>query len=899
MKNQVTRPEAIARFLAALAPEQSKDLAALYTRSMETQINVAQDGGQRAEGEFKGRKWHGWTDGLSTWKAFRIPYGANKEPHYDDAPMNFDIVEHAEGIGLSGWNWVDRVSKWCAYDFDSIIGHKAGLAESDLAQVREKAQAIPWVTVRKSTSGKGLHLYVLLPDVPTANHGEHAALARAVLAKLSLETGFDFESKVDVCGGNMWIWHRKQRGTDGLALIKRGETLTDIPANWRDHLGAVKGKAKGVAPRLLDACGLAPDALDELLGGIQNTPLDAEHKRLLAFLEDGKCVAWWDADRHLLVTHTAHLKEAHTVLKLKGLFETASTHSTAHNVFCAPKSNGAWIVRRFGQGVKEHALWVTDDSKWTKCVFNQEPDFDTACRAFKGMERPKGGYAFESALDATRALAALSVELVIPARTHGRNARLTEKDDRLIVQVERETKDNEKEMEGWTVERNFWSKVLNAPPCPKEEIGVEDKDGLFRHVISEGGENAGWLLKCGAAWHVEPLDHVKSALKTHGFTSWEAGLLIGWGTLNPWKFVNKPFQPEYTGNREWNRDAAQLRFTPSEKDMDDLQHPHWTSVLKHCGKALDGALSRSKWAQENGVVTGADYLKCWIASLFQCPMEPLPYLFLYGPQNTGKSTLHEALALLMKNGYARADNALINPQGFNGELASKVLCVVEEIDLRKAGATAYNRIKDWVTGRTLPIHVKGQTPFVIPNSTKWIQTANDPNACPVFSGDTRITMSHVEPLPDSERIPKRDLFVLLESEAPDFLRGVLSLELPKSDDRLNVPVIETSDKQAAMENNETPLQAFIKENCFFVPGAAVKFGDFYERFLNWISPDVREKWTDKRIGREIPPPYIKGRMPRDGQFHIGNMSWTVGNGTEKARYVRHEDKLRLEDDKAA
>lgn len=516
---KVTRTEAIARFLAALAPEQSKDLAALYNRSMECQVLVAQDGGQRVEGEFKGRKWQGWTDGLTTWKAIRIPYGANAEPHYDDAPMNFDIVEHAEGIGLTGWNWAERVSKFVAFDFDSIIGHKAGLGESDLTQVREKAQEIPWVTVRKSTSGKGVHLYVFLPDVPTANHGEHAALARAVLAKLSLATGFDFESKVDVCGGNMWVWHRKQKGTDGLALIKRGEILTDIPVNWRDHLGAVKGKSKGVAPRLLDACGLQPDTLDELLGGIQKTPLDAEHKRLLAFLEDKKCVASWDADRHLLITHTAHLKDAHSALQLKGLFETSSTHSTAQNVFCALKGNGAWIVRRFGLGVKEHALWVTDDSKWTKCVFNQEPGFDTACRAFKGMERPKGGYAFDNARDAKHALAALSVELQIPEWTHARNARLIEKKDgRLNVQVERESKDDKEEMDGWTVEGKFWSKVLNAPPRSKEEISVEDKDGLFRHVISEGAENAGWLLKCGAVWHAEPLDHVKSALNAHGYS---------------------------------------------------------------------------------------------------------------------------------------------------------------------------------------------------------------------------------------------------------------------------------------------------------------------------------------------------------------------------------------------
>ena len=58
---------------------------------------------------------------------------------------------------------------------------------------------IPWVTVRKSTGGNGIHLYVFLPDVPTANHTEHAALARAVLGQMSALVGFDFKAKVDAC----------------------------------------------------------------------------------------------------------------------------------------------------------------------------------------------------------------------------------------------------------------------------------------------------------------------------------------------------------------------------------------------------------------------------------------------------------------------------------------------------------------------------------------------------------------------------------------------------------------------------------------------------------------------------------------------------------------------------
>jgi len=116
----VTRSESIKLFLDAMAPP---ELAALYHLGMECQVNVAQDGGERTDGEFKGRKWHGWTDGMTTWKTFRIPYKADTNPEYLDKAIRFDLAAHAEGIGLTGWDWQRKVSRWVAYDFDAIMGH--------------------------------------------------------------------------------------------------------------------------------------------------------------------------------------------------------------------------------------------------------------------------------------------------------------------------------------------------------------------------------------------------------------------------------------------------------------------------------------------------------------------------------------------------------------------------------------------------------------------------------------------------------------------------------------------------------------------------------------------------------------------------------------------------------
>ena len=175
-ETSVTKTEAV-KYL--LTKHTHPDLAALYDPGLEVQVSVAQDGGDRVDKEFKGKTYGVWTDGRTEWKSFRIPRNADSDAEDNDGPMNFNLEAHVEGIGMTGWDWRRRVSLWSAYDFDSIVGHAEGhrgkLTDEELAEVKRRAMSIPWVTVRKSTGGKGIHLYVFLPDVPTANHTEHAA----------------------------------------------------------------------------------------------------------------------------------------------------------------------------------------------------------------------------------------------------------------------------------------------------------------------------------------------------------------------------------------------------------------------------------------------------------------------------------------------------------------------------------------------------------------------------------------------------------------------------------------------------------------------------------------------------------------------------------------------------
>jgi hypothetical protein len=872
----VTKSIAIERFLKA---KTHSDLSNLYNLYMECQVNVAQDGGKRIEGDYRGRKWHGWTDGLTTWKSFRIPFQAYSDPYYTDSEISFNLEEHVEAIGMTGWNWFDQVSKWVAFDFDALIGHSnkhtSKLTEEELENVKEAAEKIPWVTIRKSTSGKGLHLYVHLDSVGTANHHEHAALGRSILGIMSGITGFDFENRVDICGGNMWIWHRKMEGTDGLILLKEGSILKDIPRHWKDHIKVVTGRKRKNLPKNIEKAGIA-DTFEELAGQYPKVPLDDQHKILINYLQESGAIWWWDQDHHALVTHTWWLQKAHEELSLKGFFESISpgTNLEEQNCFAFPMRKGGWAIRRFSLGVQEHVSWDQDGFGWTRTYLNREPTLQQACRAFGGIEDPSGGFVFREAEIAMKATALLGIHFNIGNPILGRETKIKQhKDGRLIAEIEYKPTDHGEDMPGWLPKKGkIWTKVYNIQSISPTETDHQNYDDLVRHLVTSQDEDYGWMIKTDNRWRVEPISHIRVALGAIGLNNKDIVGVLGSSVFKCWTIVNKPFQSEYPGDRQWNRYAAKFRFNPST-DLENLSYTYWLKILNHCGSGLNEAVKVNSWCRANGILTGGDYLKCWIASLFQEPGEPLPYLFFYSQQQgTGKSIFHEALSLLLTKGYQRSDAALISQAGFNAELEGAIICVVEETDLRKNNM-AYNRIKDWVTGRELLIHCKGKTPYHIPNTTHWIQCSNNHQSCPIFPGDTRITMGYVEPIDPLKLIPKKQFIPLLEKEANDFLAAILHLEIPPSNDRLNVPVIATADKMMLQKLNETPLERFIADELIPCPGAMIKQSEFYERFQDWLDPEDKRNWSKIRVGREIPTQFPRARQRGTGQFYIGNIAW--------------------------
>lgn len=908
-----TKSEAISNFLADFT---YKDLADLYHYGMEVQVNVAQDGGKRRQNKdgFTGRMWSEYYDENTdkSWKSFRIPWNAATKPEYSEYYIKdgirknklllFDLVEHAEGIGMTGWDWESGISKWVAFDFDALTeqskNQSSKLTPQEMQEVQEAACAIPWVTVRKSTGSRGLHLYVFLDDVKTKNHTEHAALARAILGKMSAETGFPFETKVDVCGGTMWVWHRKMKGTDGLNLIKQGVILDDIPPTWKDHLTVIKGARKKNLPQFIEKSNAS--LFEELTTQRKQNPLDDEHKRLLDYLKSINAQWWFDNDHWMMICHTADLKKAHQELSLYGIFDTvaAGTEQGAdHNAFAFPINQppGAWVVRRYTKGISEASNWDQDSSGWTRCYFNKEPTLKSAAHSFNGVEDEKGGFFFNEAETASSAAKLLGAHLNLPNWACNRTTQIKpHKDGRLVVSVKRETNDNVLDMTGWREDKGWWKRIFNALLAQQNEADF-NYDNLIRHLISSVKKDFGWMIKSNEGWSDEPLNHVKIALKSFGFSEKELNNILGSCIMESWTVVNEPFQQEFPGNRRWNRNAAQFVYLPQQEEP--FLHSTWDLILNHIGFGLNDDVLKNGWCSANGITTGGDYLRVWIASLFQYPKKHLPYLFLYSEQEqTGKTTFHEALCtLISKQGYCRADSALINQSSFNGELAQAILCIIEETNLRKS-LHARNRIKDWLGSKQISIHIKGKTPYLIDNTTHYVQTSNKYEECPIFPGDTRITAIRVKPIDLTNMIPKDELFDKLHNEAPAFMSTILKLDIPRCTDRLNMPIIETGEKQQIALASRESLEIFLEEIVFFAPGEKILYNDLWTKFQNWLDPNEIHLWTKIRMGRKLPLKFPKGRiLSENGQFYVGNISSVKLEKISNHVYNLNKDVLILEE----
>ena len=853
--------DALHNFLQARQMPANADLVNRWSIDHETQVNVIAGDGEPVAG-----KKSTWSNGSDTWHSIRIPRNAAADPTWDDYKIGYPFDLYAEGIGMTGWRWRDRRSLWFGYDFDALTAHARGIGieDKDLEKVKQAAEALPYVEVRRSTGGKGIHLYVYLDDdgVPTENHTEHAALARCILGMMSAEVGFDFASAIDACGHVMWIWHRKMSAENhGLEIIKPATKrlgVADLPANWRDHIEVVKGRRTKI--RINEVADDDMDPFEALTSSRKIIPLDDSHKAQIEALMRSGYTTLWVADHHLLQTHTTGLYELldgpeGKELGLVGLFKTISEgrDKGTPNCFLFPLPEGAWRVYRFSPGINEADTWTQDGQGWTTCYFNRYPDLETACTLLGGVEREAGGYMFAKAEDAIEAAKSLGQELKLPDLPGVKERKVTlkgHKDGRLVVEVER--KKDEKPQEGWEDKKGKYVKIFKVKTDPKQddEVDFNEFDGIIRAVESAAVEHAGWKMKKNKEWVGQPGSNVRLGLIGMGQSKDDADAIMGTAILRGWRLVNLPFREEYPGGRQWNLDAAQFKYKPAELADDEIPyHPHWDMIFDHIGHELTPVLRDLPWAVEANIRTGADYLRAWVACAFRDPFQPTPYLFFFGPEDSGKSIFYESLQRLVTKGVVQAKRALTSE--FNSELSGAIICAVEEVDIAKSPG-AHAKIKEYSTGRTILIRKMRHDSFEQPNATHWVQTANNRANCPVLPGDTRITAIYVSDLLEEQKIAKPKMELFLDEEAPHFLYTMMHIDLPPIMGRLRLPVVTTASKLSAEEDNLTSLEQFIGQQCEPTPDKHTLFAQFYDRFQQSLEPGEKHAWSKIRVGRELP-----------------------------------------------
>ena len=805
--------------------------------NLETQINCI-------PGE---RHKHGWTDGKHSWHNIRIPKNAATRPKDNDGNCPYPLRKFASHIGSTGWNWKNETSDFVGFDFDSITGHSPGIGitPDKLQAVARLASSLPYVQVVRSTSGLGLHLYCFLEGFHVKTHTQHAALAKSILEKMGHDTNFLFSDHVDTSGGNLWFWSRDQapNAYEMLSDNSTRLTLNDVP-NWKSETVTI-----GEHPTESNS------KFDQLSKAYVPIELEPEHRRLLADLAESRFVCNWLENKHLIQTHTAGLKKLSG--KYLGAFDTESggNDPTTPNCFCFPISGGGWKVHRFGD---------VNEPTWRRdyCYFNHSRDYETFATLCNAISRPAGGWGFETVADMSEFLKCCGLKT--PDHTSGnrRPCWITKKVDGLECHLKRLADDDPWPLP-WQRSSNSWFFSFDVQTVE----GGDDATTLVRALRNHEGEPLGFFCRVADGWDRHALSSCKTWLAGKGIKTTDVNVIISSAIAERWTLATVPFAPEFLPGRRWNVGAPQLTVTPAAGN-----HKTWDKMFRHLGKNILIPDSLQKY-----IPSGSDYLVAWCSALIQFPFEHLPYLFLYGEQESGKSSMWETLRTLIDPGVTECGEMLRSTDQFNSQLERSVLCVIEELDLGK-NRSAYERIKKWVTSSHVTIRKMRLDPYTIPSTCHFFHTSNALESCPVFAGDRRITVIKVDPLPPAQRIQKTSFLEQIRNEGPAILNTFLNYPLPRelACGRMRVPVIESSEKSHAANQNKNVVELFLA-TLYDSPGHCIPFDTFFDRFLKSLDPADRKNWTKIRVSKMLPlaNSSIRGA---GNQCSIANLSFEPAKG---------------------
>jgi len=858
-------------------PHNNDWLISKWHIALETQIYVTPGTKEEAHPT----KENTWNNGVHTWKQIRWPFNSGTNSSFKDFVPDFPLLDYVESVGTTWHNWETQESEGVMFDLDSIIGHQAGLTENELKRVIEKLSTLDYVTIIRSTSGNGYHVLVFFQKgfcPRTLNHNQHTLVAEVVLQKMSENSGMDLEAKVDCMGMIGWIWSTRAMGGDGFKMVKKAQRdlkADEIP-NWKD----LPAKRMKMRPKVVayDESGAEIED-NNILGHTDEViVLNEDHMKIIRALEETKYNFQYVEEHDLFHTHTMALKQIHMKLNLKGPFETATSESNLGNCYIRAVNGGGFSVFRFGKGTVEHLLWdQTTPTTW--CSYNQAvPPHKILMHMGAQFLAEFKHYEFESneeLLDALKVLGNRVPLELMDDRTYaiGINGR------GCVLKCFCEATDQPAHCNGWHRVRGYHKKVLSR----LEEVDVDSilshVDQVVRYVVRQG-EELGWSVKTKAGWiRCKGEASAKRIAKFHVGTQ-TAELYISMANINPWTLVNQPFDREHLPERRWNKESAQLVIQCATESG---AHPHWDLILNHTGQSWDEPLANNPEMQKYGICTGADYLKAWIACIIRYPEIPLPYIFLVGPENSGKSVLHEVLRKCIKNGVVHGGNAFSSNSGFNGEFEGKVLVTIDETDFSQFPGFI-PRFKAWTNSTEMQIHKKTMQPYDVTNFIHVIQTANNVESCPLDYGDTRGAIGAV-PVFEGIEIPKLGddgLIVRCVREFPDFLYTLGTMQLPPMTGRTRLPVISTEIKDEILLSAEPDSLTFLDTLYHDVPGAYTKLNDAYIAYKKWCQVNLKKPVGPHDFKLQVGLKYPVHQGPHGRTYTIGNLSISCKDSNKPA-----------------
>jgi len=863
--------QGIERFLESQIAD-SKFLISRYSTNLETQVMVY-------PGHEENESGVGWAGDGQTWADHRWPHNSNTTPSYKDRTLTYSPGEHCKAIGTSWWNWVDGTSIGIGLDIDTEESHAVTtttVTPEQLDEIIEKLKQLSYVTLVRSKSGQGIHIYVFFNeyDLPLAsNHNEHKKHAVATLAKMCRDMDYDLSQHVDAKGSIFWLW-AAEIGDGGFELLKdctKPIGAADLVEFYDTQFDTRSGKSlTGYNSQGLEVTE-SDDGLDE-----QRYTLDDEHKAILMELEDAPFEKVWIPEHNMLQTSTAALEQLFDRRReagdpLKGLFRTtASGKDAKRNCYITPRENGSFKVTRFGGAVSEHDLWEEVDGK-TVCYFNQPLSNLTLLKRFASKVTQANKMTFQPEMLA-QILRAMEHEM--PEDLIG--------DTPIAVTLNGDGTYTAK-CPDWEVD---WQLPLVHSPDERSgytTIDIELADRHVRHLMSETGICLGFTLKWKGGWIWPAKDSIALNRLQEVFGQ-AADSVRNQVVENSWTVTDHPFQDEYPGDRVWNKDTVRFRVPPSDKPG---PHPHWDLILDHLGTSLNHVVRTTEWCQRWGLQTGADYLRAWVSCVVKHPFDPLPYLFFFGKQETGKSMFHEMLKTIFTGGVDRANGAMTSQSEFNGEIARSIVCYIEEMDLSKRKGT-YEKIKELTTARTIFVHNKGQTPYPQRNKCHFCQMGNSATDCPVEEGDRRIVVIEVPRI--EKEIGKNRLERELTKEAAFFLRTLLDIDLPEPINRLRLPILDTDAKQDLEVSNRSDVHQIMAEMLKPCDGRSVKVSDAYNSYKLKCAERKIIPESSATFRAKLSPTWVVGKGAGNVQ-HIANV--TIGNERPKSKPLKLNEKGRL------